>query len=165
MPTVAGGIQAYNTYYNFNTSTPTAYVDEKTLPNALTGGTGINHTEDLRNGTHYVMINATGWKTNGKETKIPEFPSEAVAGYDYNVAGSSEGNAWWNKIIDVRSVPNYAKIKITKDTINIKTYQIEGAKVMTTINGLEYEYAPLIKDANVTRSLVDDFTINLSDRQ
>ena len=159
----AGKIQDYNTFYNFNTKSTTPYVDESQLPNAF-GGVGINHNEDLRNGTHYVMINATGYKTNGKETKIPEFPSEAVEGYDYNVAGTTEGLAWWNKICETRSVPNYAKIKITKDEINIKTYQIEGAKIITNINGKEYEYAPPINEANLTKTLSDDFTIKLSDR-
>lgn len=164
MPTEAGKIQSYNTYYNFNTSSTVAYVDEKTLPNAITGTNGINHNEDLRNGTHYVMINATGWKTNGKEAKIPDFPSSAVAGYDYNMSGSTEGNAWWNKIINTRGVPNYATIKITKDSINIKTYQIDGAKAVHSINGTEYEYVPSIEEANITRTISDDFTLNLSDR-
>lgn len=165
MPEVqtAGDIQAYNTYYNFNTKTTTAYVDERQLPNAF-GGVGINHDEDLRNGTHYVMINATGHKTRGKETRIPEFSNDAISGYDYNVGGTTEGLAWWNKISETRNVPNYATITINKDKINIKTYQIEGAKVMTNINGKEYEYAPPIDEANISRVLFDDFTINLSDR-
>lgn len=161
--TEAGKVQKHNTFYNFIKGSTTEYVDESQLPNAW-GGTGINHTEDLRNGTHYVMINANGYKTKGKETKIPEFPAEAVEGYDYNVAGTTEGLPWWNKICETRNVPNYAKIKITKDEINIKTYQIEGAKVITHINGKEYEYAPPINEANLTRTLADDFTIKLSDR-
>ena len=110
------------------------------------------------------MINAAGYKTSGKETKIPKFPNEAKEGYDYNVAGTTEGLAWWNKVCETRSVPNYATIKITKDIINIKTYQIEGAKIIQNINGKEYEYAPPTNEANLSRTLVDDFTINLSDR-
>ena len=161
--TEAGKIQEFNNYYNFNTKSTTTYVDESKLPNAW-GGVGINHNEDLKNGTHYVMINATGYKTHGKETKIPEFPNEAVSGYDYNVAGTTEGLAWWNKVCETRSVPNYATIKITKDEINIKTYQIEGAKIITHINGKEYEYAPPTEEANLTRTLSDDFTLKLSDR-
>ena len=48
--------------------------------------------------------------------------------------------------------------------INIKTYQIEGAKIITNINGKEYEYAPPLEEANLTRVVSDDFTIRLSDR-
>ena len=110
------------------------------------------------------MINATGYKTSGKEKKIPKFPTEAIEGYDYNVAGTTEGLAWWNKVCETRSVPNYATIKITKDEINIKTWQIEGAKIINNINGKEYEYAPPTSEANLTRTLSDDFTIKLSDR-
>jgi hypothetical protein len=110
------------------------------------------------------MINATGYKTSGKEKKIPKFPTEAVEGYDYNVAGAAEGLPWWNKVCETRSVPNYAKIKITKDEIRIITYQIEGAKIITNINGKEYEYAPPLDEANLTRTVSDDFTIRLSDR-
>ena len=58
----------------------------------------------------------------------------------------------------------FEKFKITKDEINIKTYQIEGAKIITNINGKEYEYAPPTNEANLTRTLSDDFTIKLSDR-
>ena len=65
---------------------------------------------------------------------------------------------------ETRSVPNYATIKITKDEIRIITYQIEGAKVITNINGKEYEYAPPTDEANLTRTISDDFTIRLSDR-
>lgn len=159
----AGDIQPYNTYYSFGNSSTTAYVDESQLPNQW-GGTGINHNEDLRNGTHYVMINANGFKTSGKEQKIPKFPTEAVEGYDYNVAGTTEGLPWWCKVSEMRSVPNYATIKINKDEINIKVWQIEGAKVITQINGKEYEYAPPTSEANLRRTLSDDFTIRLSDR-
>lgn len=163
--TEAGKIQPYNTYYNFNKKVTTDYVDESQLPNAITGQLGINHNEDLRNGTHYVMINATGYKTKGKETRIPEFSAEAVNGYDYNTNSTTEGLAWWNKKSETRSVPNYATIKITKDKINIKTYQLEGAKVITNINGIDYEKSPTLEESNVTRTILDDFTLNLSDRQ
>ena len=110
------------------------------------------------------MINANGFKTSGKEQKIPKFPTEAVEGYDYNVAGTTEGLPWWCKVSEMRSVPNYATIKINKDEINIKVWQIEGAKVITQINGKEYEYAPPTNEANLSRTLSDDFTIRLSDR-
>ena len=41
-------------------------------------------------------------------------------------------------------------IYVSKDEINIKTYQIEGAKVMLSINGKEYEYAPPIDAGSIT---------------
>lgn len=164
MPTVAGEIQSYNDYFNFTKQIPTVYVDETKLPNALTGGTGINHNEDLKNGTHYVMMSSTSWKTSGKETTITQYPTEAVNGYDFNTNGTTSGLVWWSKVSNNRQVPNYCKIKITKDSINIKSYQIDGAKLIEVINGVEYEYAPQIGQSTITRTLIDDFTLNLSDR-
>ena len=161
--TTAGAIQSYNTYYNFNNKATTAYVDESTLPNAF-GGTGINHNQDLANGTHYVMMSASSWKTSGKETTIPTFPTSAVNGYDYNTNGTTQGLPWWSAVSNARHVPNYCTIKITKDYINIKSWQIDGAKLTENINGTEYEYSPQIGESTITRTLIDDFTLNLSDR-
>ena len=164
MPTAAGDIQSYNDYYNFTKKATTPYVDETQLPNAITGGTGINHTEDLANGTHYVMMSSSSWKTSGKETTITKFPTEAVDGYDYNSNSSSQGLPWWSKISNNRKVPNYCTIKITKDSINIKSWQVDGAKLIENINGKEYEYSPEYGESEITRTLLDDFTLNLSDR-
>ena len=163
--TEAGKIQDYNTYYNFTKKETTSYVDESKLPNAHTGKLGINHNEDLRNGTHYVMISSSSWKTSGKETTITKFPVQAVDGYDFNSNGTNQGLPWWNKVANNRKVPNYCTIKITKDFINIKSWQIDGAKLRETINGVEYEYAPQIGKSKITRTLIDDFVLNLSDRK
>lgn len=162
--TVAGQIQSFNDYYNFTKKATTTYVDERTLPNALTGGTGISHNQDLRNGTHYVMMSSSSWKNSGKETAITNFPTQAVNGYDYNSNGTSAGLPWWSKVSNTREVPNYCTIKITKDSINIKSYQVDGAKLLKNINGTNYEYAPQIGESVLSRTLIDDFTLNLSDR-
>ena len=163
--TEAGKIQDYNTYYNFTKKETTSYVDESKLPNVHTGSVGINHSEDLRNGTHYVMISSSSWKTSGKETTITKFPVQAVDGYDFNSNGTNQGLPWWNKVANNRKVPNYCTIKITKDFINIKSWQIYGDKLRETINGVEYEYAPQIGESKITRTLIDDFVLNLSDRK
>lgn len=162
--TEPGAIQPYNDYYNFSKKATTTYVNEQELENAITGELGINHNEDLANGTHYVMISSTSWKTSGKETRIPEFSSDCIDGYDYNANGSSEGNAWWNKVINPRKAPNYCTIKIKKDSINIKSYHVDGAKLVEVINGVEFHYAPELGTSEITRTLIDDFTLNLSDR-
>jgi hypothetical protein len=111
------------------------------------------------------MMSSSSWKTSGRETTITKFPTEAVDGYDYNSNSSSEGLPWWNKVANNRKVPNYCTIKITKDFINIKSYHVDGAKLMQNINGTEYEYAPEVGTSEVTRTLIDDFTLNLSDRK
>ena len=164
-PTVteAGVIPSYNTYYDFTKKATTAYVDENTAPN-VSGGTGINHTADTHNGTYYVMCPSTGWKNSGKETHISKFPTSAVSGYDYNVNGYSDGRVWWNAVSNTVKVPGYLTLEITDTQIVGKFYQIQGAKSLQNYNGTNYEYAPNIEDLSMTRSLLDTFTINKSDR-
>ena len=164
-PTVteAGVIPAYNTYYDFPKKATTAYVDENTAPN-VSGTNGINHTADTHNGTYYVMCPSTGWKNSGKETHISKFPTSAVSGYDYNVNGYSDGRVWWNAVSNTVKVPGYLTLEITDTQIVGKFYQIQGAKSLQDYNGTSYEYAPNIEDLSMTRSLLDTFTINKSDR-
>ena len=161
--TEAGVIPPYNTYYDFTKKTATAYVDESKTPN-VSGGTGINHTADIQNGTYYIMCPSTGWKNSGKETHITKFPTSAVDGYDYNVNGNSDGRVWWNATSNTVKVPGYLTIEITNDAISLKFYQIQGAKTNQEYNGKMYEYAPDIEDLNMSRTLIDSFTINKSDR-
>lgn len=162
--TEAGQIQSYNTYYNFTNKATTTWVDERTLPNARTGGTGINHTNDPANGTLYIQCPSTGWKNSGKETHIINFPEEAVAGYDYNVNGHSDGRAWFSEVENTVKKPAYLTLEISDTKIVGKAYQITGAKLLNEYNGKTYEYAPKIEDTNLTRELIDTWTINLSDR-
>ena len=164
-PTVteAGIIPSYNTYYDFPKKATTAYVDERNAPN-VSGGTGINHNSDTHNGTYYVMCPSTGWKNSGKETHISKFPTSAVSGYDYNVNGYNDGRVWWNAVSNTVKVPGYLTLEITDAKIVGKFYQIQGAKSLQDYNGTSYEYAPNIEDLSMTRSLLDTFTINKSDR-
>lgn len=162
--TEAGVIQKYNTYYNFIKKATTTYVDESSLPNAITGGTGINHTSDPANGTLYIQCPSTGWKNSGKETHITKFPEEAVAGYDYNVNGHSDGRAWFSEVENTVKKPAYLTLEISDTKIVGKCYQITGAKLLNEYNGKTYEYSPEIEDAVMSRELIDTWTINLSDR-
>ena len=162
--TEAGVIQKYNTYYNFSKKATTDYVDESTLPNAITGKTGINHTSDPANGTYYIQCPSTGWKNSGKETHITKFPTSAVDGYDYNVNGYSDGRAWFSATHNATKLPGYLTIQITDETITLKFYQIQGAKALHEYNGTTYEYAPEVEDATLTRNLLDTLVINKSDR-
>ena len=164
-PTVteAGVFEPYNTYYDFTKKAVTTYVDE-TQSNNVSGGTGINHTADPANGTYYIMCPSTGWKNSGKETHITTFPTEAVDGYDKNANGNSDGRVWWNAAHNTTKLPGYLTIDISNTAITLKFYQIQGAKLLQEYNGKTYEYAPEIKDISLTRTLIDTFTINKSDR-
>ena len=161
--TTAGEIQKYNTYYDFPKKQTTTWVDERTLPNA-SGGTGINHNEDRANGTLYIQCPSSGWKNSGKETHITKFPTEAVAGYDYNANGHSDGRAWFSAVENTVKKPAYLTLEISDTKIVGKAYQITGAKSLNEYNGTTYEYAPDMEDAVLSRELIDTWTINKSDR-
>lgn len=162
--TEAGQIQSYNTYYNFANKSTTTWVDERTLPNAITSETGINHNNDPANGTLYIQCPSTGWKNSGKETHISKFPEEAVAGYDYNVNGHNDGRAWFSEVENTVKKPAYLTLEISDTKIVGKCYQITGAKLLNDYNGKTYEYSPEMEDAVMSRELIDTWTINLSDR-
>lgn len=161
--TTAGDIQKYNTYYDFTKKQTTTWVDERTLPN-VSGGTGINHNEDKAKGTLYIQCPSTGWKNSGKETHITKFPTEAVAGYDYNANGHSDGRAWFSAVENTVKKPAYLTLEISSTKIVGKAYQITGAKLFNEYNGTTYEYSPDLEDATLTRKLIDTWTINKSDR-
>ena len=154
--TTAGDIQPYNTYYDFPKKATTAYVDEQAL--------GINHTSDPANGTYYIQCPSTGWKNSGKETHITQFPTEAKAGYDYNVNGHSDGRAWFSEVENTVKKAGYLTMVINSETITLKYYQITGAKALNEYNGKTYEYAPDEDDLTLSRELLDTLVIRKSER-
>ena len=161
--TTAGSIPSYNTYYNFTKKATTTYVDERVQPN-VSGGTGINHTADPAKGTYYIMCPATGWKNSGKETHITTFDDQAADGYDFNANGKTDGRVWWSEVENTVKRPGYLTIEITDDELTLKFYQVNGAKATQQYNGKTYDYSPEIDDCNLTRELIDSFTINKTDR-
>lgn len=121
--------------------------------------TSINKVEDLANGTHYVMMNATGFKLTGKE-KIVSLPNDGLRGDPAHDNGS--GQPWWYKenVCRTTTQPTYGMISITPDEISIKIYQINAileTDVNKNIKVKEY-------DGTQTKYLHDSLTINHSDR-
>ena len=156
------GVSDYNTYYDFNTKATTTYVDEASQTN-VDGGIGINHNEDLRNGIHYVSVNATGWKCSGKEKKISLYPANAKAGYDYDETSKLP---WWMAKIDTTVLPMYTTMTIDKDKIHLQMWQVSNAFKHVSVNSSSYQYTPKYEDVkdSITKTLIDELIINLSDR-
>lgn len=98
----------------------------------------VNHAEDLANGTHYMMINATGYKLSGKE-KIVTIHNDLKAGtYDggFTDAGGNIfahdnglGQPWWYKEAVKTTQPTYAMINITYDTITVTSKVIKNVLI------------------------------------
>ena len=110
----------------------------------------IKHNADYANGTHYVMITATGYKLSGKE-KIVSIHNELKAQtYNQNPTINSDGDGetfyhdngagqpWWYKndlegeyigAMPKTSQPTYAMINITADAITIEMKQVKGVLI------------------------------------
>ena len=156
------GVSDYNTYYDFIAKDVTTYVDEASQTN-IDGEVGINHNEDINNGTHYVAVNATGWKCSGKEKKISQYPANAQAGYDYD---ENSKLTWWTAKLDTTVLPMYTTMVINKDKIHLQMWQITNAFKHVSVNGSSYQYTPKYEDVkdSITKTLMDELIINLSDR-
>ena len=104
---------------------------------ALTDEAKINHEEDLANGTHYVMINATGYKLSGKEKIVTIHNDLRQANYTgtfLNTSGKSAhdnglSQPWWYKKCTHTTQPTYAMVNITYDTITVTIKVIKNTLV------------------------------------
>ena len=115
--------QKYNDYYNFTKKAVTTYIDEKTMPNAITGGVGINHTRSDVNGTIYIQCPATGYKVTGKETIITAYPEGIDTSYDKNTSNDAP---WWQEKGYVMSQPGYITMEIGSSSITVTCYAVNG---------------------------------------
>lgn len=98
----------------------------------------VNHAEDLANGTHYMMINATGYKLSGKEKIVTIHNDLKAANYTggFTDAGGNTfahdngvGQPWWYKECVHTTQPTYAMINITYDTITVTAKIIKNVLV------------------------------------
>ena len=98
----------------------------------------VNHAEDLANGTHYMMINATGYKLSGKEKVVTIHNDLKAANYTggFTDAGGNTfahdngvGQPWWYKECVHTTQPTYAMINITYDTITVTAKVVKNVLV------------------------------------
>lgn len=108
---------------------------------------GINKEEDLANGTHYVMCQATGYKLSGKEKAIT-LP-DSLGG----------GRPWWYGHQENPSQPSYCMIEISYDSINLKSYMVQNVMVTD-----ENKNITVNDYGTQTRYQFDSLIINHSDR-
>ena len=103
---------------------------------ALGHGT-ISHTEDLNNGTVYLMINATGFKNKGKESIQNPYP-------------------WWYGLRSSHPTqPTYATLEIGWDKIEYKCY-----KIMNVLGKDKNGQSIVIPYGSQTKELYDSYTLN-----
>lgn len=103
---------------------------------ALGHGT-ISHTEDLNNGTVYLMINATGFKNKGKEGIQNPYP-------------------WWYGLRSSHPTqPTYATLEIGWDKIEYKCY-----KIMNVLSKDKNGQSIVVPYGSQTKELYDSYTLN-----
>ena len=131
----------------------------------------INHRPDIANGTHYVMINATGYKLSGKEKIVTvhnDLRQGIYNGTETDVNGdvikhdNGVGQPWWyapDGVVKHTTQPTYAMINITYDNITVTTKIIKG--VLTTDANKNTFIQPY---GEQTIEQHDQLVINKSDR-
>ena len=96
----------------------------------------MHHQPNIKQGTHYVMINATGYKLSGKEKIVKlhnDLKQETYKPTEKDVDGNlikhdnGLGQPWWysNKVVHTTQ-PTYAMINITYNSITVTTKVIKG---------------------------------------
>ena len=131
----------------------------------------INHRPDIANGTHYVMINATGYKLSGKEKIVTvhnDLRQGIYTGNETDINGdvikhdNGVGQPWWyapDGVVKHTTQPTYAMINITYDNITITTKIIKG--VLTSDANKNTFIQPF---GGQTIEQHDQLVINKSDR-
>lgn len=139
------GTDAYNDYVTKVSGSSDLKIVEET----------INKEENLHDGTHYVMINASGYKLTGKEKAI-KLPDNLKGG----VHDNGSGQPWWYAAQNSTQNPNYATVEISYDTIKIEMNFVQG--VLTT----DTQKNVTVNDYGTqTKYMFDSLTINHSDRE
>lgn len=114
----------------------------------------IYKQEDLRNGTHYVMCQATGYKLSGKEKAI-KLP-QSLLGTEHD---NGNGNPWWYKFQIDPPQPNYIMVDVGYNDIKLDMYYVQGTIETDSLGNITVH-----EPGTQTRYQFDTLTINYSDR-
>lgn len=163
------GYQKGMSYFDYQTTAGVVKTkDEVETAQALIDEALVNHAEDIANGTHYVMINATGYKLSGKE-KIVTIHSDLQASNYTGGFQDAGGNTfahdnglaqpWWYKHCVHTTQPTYGMLNITYDRITVTIKVIKNVLVSDANKNIA------VQDfGSQTIEQHDELIINYSDR-
>ena len=143
-----------NPDYNDYVTVVTGTTDLKIVDELQADGSPINRSENVADGTLYILNQATGFKLSGKEKPLT---LASLAGTEHVNADNSP---WWIASQSLPSNPVYIDLVIGYDEIKMDAYEI------TNVIGYdEFKNAIINFDLNtVNERLFDSYTLKYSDR-
>lgn len=147
---------AYNTYLKQSGATNVTLVDEFQGD----GITPINRNENKAEGVVYLMSQATGYKLSGKEKPISLIGTDA-SGTEHD---NGSNQPWWYAVGKTPPQPSYMRLSITKDTIDIKSFQINNILDKDVNGNITVNPYTVNGPKSQNKELFDSLTINYSER-
>lgn len=143
-----------NPDYNDYVTVVTGTTDLKIVDELQADGSPINRSENIAEGTLYILNQATGFKLSGKEKPLT---LASLAGTEHVNADNSP---WWIASQALPSNPVFIDLNISYDEIKMDAYEI------TNVIGYdEFKNAIINFDLNtVSERLFDSYTLKYSDR-
>ena len=158
---------------DYNTYVPAKGSKNYTVVNELkANGSEIDRDPHPLNGTYYILCQASGSKTSGKETNIPLNTYTLVDSQGAPIADGPEktkhfsktlaNRPWWYAADLLSKQPSFCTLSITKDAINFASNNIP--KVVDTAKDTG---VLIVKpyDSSIVPTKHDTLTINYSERE
>lgn len=143
-----------NPDYNDYVTVVTGTTDLKIVDELQADGSPINRSENVAEGTLYILNQATGFKLSGKEKPL------TLASLSGTEHVNADNSPWWIASQALPSNPVYIDLVIGYDEIKMDAYEI------TNVIGYdEFKNAIINFDLNtVNERLFDSYTLKYSDR-
>ena len=143
-----------NPDYNDYVTVVTGTTDLKIVDELQADGSPINRSENVAEGTLYILNQATGFKLSGKEKPL------TLASLSGTEHVNADNSPWWIASQALPSNPVFIDLNISYDEIKMDAYEI------TNVIGYdEFKNAIINFDLNtVNERLFDSYTLKYSDR-
>ena len=158
---------------DYNTYVPAKGSKNYTVVNELkANGSEIDRDPHPSNGTYYILCQASGSKTSGKETNIDLSKYTLVDSQGTPIADGPEktkhfsktltSRPWWYAADLLSKQPSFCTLSITKDAINFASNNIP-----TVVDAAKDTGVLIIKtyDSSIVRNKHDTLTIKYTERQ
>ena len=157
---------------DYNTYVPASGTNYTVVNELKSNGSEIDRNSHPSNGTYYILCQASGSKTSGKETNIDLSKYTLVDSQGTPIPDGPEktkhfsktltSRPWWYAADLVSKQPSFCTLSITKDAINFASNNIPNVVNTAKDTGI-LTVKPY--DSSVVPNKHDTLTINYSERQ